>query len=45
MPKLTKPIKISSLARAGCKLRIPKATMTKPIKIAFLARAKVKKNA
>ena len=33
---MTKPIKISFLARAGDKLRLPKVPATKPIKIAFL---------
>ena len=42
MESMTKPIKISFLARAGVRLVLPKAPMTKPIKIAFLAKAKAR---
>jgi len=42
MESMTKPVKISFLARAGISLRLPKTPMTKPIKIAFLTKAKVR---
>jgi hypothetical protein len=39
----TKPIKVSFLARAGGRLRLPKGKMTKPVKVSFLTRRKVAK--
>jgi hypothetical protein len=38
---LTKPIRVSFIARAGCRLRKPKGKMTKPVKVNFLSRRKV----
>lgn len=37
-PKLTKPVKISFLSKAGAKIRKPSVKMTKPVKISFLTK-------
>lgn len=38
---VAKPIRVSFIARAGARLRLPTGKMTKPVKVSFLTRRKI----